>query len=120
MESKWLWAIKNGAVKTFATGFTWKKDENCGHSKCNWQKNISWHWCVLLKRCPKQGLNSPQFISLKQTLTTEPLDYASVWIMGVYRGILPKELWVMDYGLIFPANEVGQHKNLWVTTEYGL
>lgn len=46
--------------------------------------------------------------------------------MGVYRGILPKKLWVMGYdrvmgyGLIFPANEVGRHENLWVTAEYGL
>ncbi len=46
--------------------------------------------------------------------------------MGVYRGILLKKLWVMGYdrvmgyGLIFPANEVSQHENLWVTAEYGL
>ncbi|KAK0224857.1 hypothetical protein EDD85DRAFT_940850 [Armillaria nabsnona] len=40
--------------------------------------------------------------------------------MGVYRGILPNELWVMGYELIFPVNKVGQHQNLWVTTKYGL
>ncbi|PBK93844.1 hypothetical protein ARMGADRAFT_1029721 [Armillaria gallica] len=76
-----------------------------------------WHFCLVPSIVLMTALERHFGNFLKSKFDPGP---ANVW--GTREEILVKcyGLWVMGYGINFPANEVGGSKNLWGMGEYGL